>query len=186
MTRNIGYIGYQLKEMVKQGAIASVFTDPHNPDDFIAGYVRAINQRSTLIQSTSPFGRYDGFFAIRLSCILEVSMDAQYVERLERMMRINEQDEPAFPDAQLDWLEADHIGQLLRHAALYHRVVTAWTSEEAYTGFIVAADDLRCTMELLDFMGERISPLSINLTDIELCSIDSEEERMYEKLNLYK
>lgn len=185
MTRNTGYIVYQLKELQRQGALASVFTDPHNPDDFIAGYVRGVNARTALLQSTSPFGRFDGFFGVRLSCVLEVSLDAQYAERLLVLLKINGEQADPLPDAELDWQEGDHIGLMLRHAQRRERVVTVWTSDEAYTGFVGAVDDLRVSLELLDFMGKKVGPMPVNLTDIELCSIGSEEERMYEKLGAH-
>ncbi len=181
--KNIGYIAYQLRELMKQNAIASAFTDPHNPDDFIAGYVRAVNGRTVLIQSVGPFGRYDGWFAIRLTCVIEVQLDAAYAERLERLLKIHGQSEKQMPDEAQDWAEADHIGAILRHAQANDRVVTVWTRDEAYTGFVQQVDDLRVSMDLLDFMGQRCATQALALMDLELCSLDSEEERMYELLN---
>lgn len=183
MIKNTGYTAYQLRELMKQGQIASVFTDPQNPDDFIAGYVRAVNPRTTVIQSIGPYGRYDGWFALRLACILEVHMDALYAQRLEKMLQINAEQSIPLPDDELDWADGDSISVMLHHARRGQRVVTAWTSDEAYTGFVDSLDDLRVKMTLLDFLGERSGDISLSLLDIELLSIASEEELMYEKLN---
>lgn len=185
MTNRQGYIGYQLREMMKQGAITSVFTDPQNPDDFIAGYVRAIGPKTTIIESIGPYGRFDGWFAIRLFCVIEVMLDAQYEGRLTRLIAINREQPMGLPDPQRDWSEGDGIVLLLHHAHRQGCVVTCWTEAEAYTGFIEQLDDLYATMVLLDFMGQPCGEHRLKLLDVELASLGSEEERMYEKLNAH-
>ena len=60
MNQNAGYIGYQLRAMMNDRVISSLFSDPENPDDFIAGYLRMVNTRQTLVEAVSPYGRYDG------------------------------------------------------------------------------------------------------------------------------
>lgn len=185
MMKNQGYTAYQLRELMKQNAIASVFTDPHNPDDFIAGYVRAINQKCALIQSIGPYGRFDGWFALRLHCVLEVQMDQLYAERLERLIEINGQRCPPLPDDELDWAEGDSVPLMLQHARRHARVVTVWTASESYTGFVGSLNDLHVTLTLLDFMGGACGEMPIGLHEIELLSFDSEEELMYEKLNAH-
>ncbi len=183
MTNKQGYIAYQLREMMKQQLIPSVFTDPQNPDDFIAGHVRAVGAKTCVIESIGPFGRYDGWFAIRLFCVIEVMLDAQYAERLERMLSINGEQACVLPDASLDWADGDGIALLMQHALQRDRVVTCWTAEEAHTGYVEQLDDLYATLMLLDFMGQSCGTQKIKLLDVELASLGSEEELMYEKLS---
>ncbi len=183
MTNKQGYITYQLREMMKQQAIPSVFTDPQNPDDFIAGHVRAVGTRTCVMESIGPFGRYDGWFAIRLFCVIEVALDNQYAERLEKVLRINGEQARGLPDDDPAWVEGDGIALLLAHAMQRGRAITAWTADEAFTGFVEQLDDLFVTLTLLDFMGQGCGQQKIKLMDIELASLGSEEELMYEKLN---
>ena len=186
MNNRQGYISYQLREMMKQSAIPSVFTDPQNPDDFIAGYVRAIGPKTCLIESIGPYGRYEGWFAMRLSCVIEVMQDEQYAQRLLRLMELNGEQERGLPDDKQNWTDGDCMALLLSYAMENQRVVTCWTADEAFTGLVDQLDDLYATMVLLDFMGRSCAEQKIKLVDVELASLGSEEEMMYEKLNADK
>ena len=50
-TNQAGLNGYQLRCIMARGDIASVFLDENNPDNFMAGYVRAVNERQVLLES---------------------------------------------------------------------------------------------------------------------------------------
>lgn len=182
--KKTGFIGYQLRELMKSGDIASVFTDPENPDDFIAGYVRAISARSALIESIGPFGYFDGWFALKLGCVLDVQFDAAYAERLNRLLKINAQQPQSLdmPD-EAHQADCDYIALLMRCAMAQRRAVTVWTASDAYTGFVGDVNDLHMSLIPLGFLGERFDAMPLRLTDVELSSMGSEEERMYEKLS---
>ncbi|MDL2205448.1 hypothetical protein LJC33_00885 [Eubacteriales bacterium OttesenSCG-928-N13] len=182
MMRSTGYVGYLLREMMKQQDIASVLTNPHNPDDFIAGYVRAINGRSALLLSIGPYGHSDGWFAVRLASVLEVAGDTPYAQRLTRLIAIHGDPLPNFPDDQSDWQEGDHIGLILRYAQRHGMASTIWTSDDAYTGFVDEIDDLFVTMQTLDMVGRPMGPVKLKLVDAELISVDSEEEHVFQLL----
>lgn len=179
MNQNAGYIGYQLRALMNDRVIASVFSDPENPDDFIAGYLRAVNARQSIIETISPYGQYDGYFAIRNSCVNEALYDAVYAQRLEILLRINNAKPDVLP---LPEDEEDYMRYMLEWAQEHRRVVTVWTHEDAYTGMVEMVDDLRLTVGVLDFMGKNPLPVQFALRDLELMSVGSEEERMYEQL----
>ena len=179
MNQMAGYIGYQLKALMNDRAITSVFSDPENPDDFIAGYVHMVSAKQCILESVTPYGRYDGFFVMRNNCINEVLHDPVYAERLEIMLKLNRSQPGVLP---MPEPEEDYMRHVLVWAKEHHRVVTVWTRDEAYTGFVEIADDLRLTVGVLDFMGKNPMPVQLALRDIELMSVGAEEERMYEQL----
>ncbi len=181
MNNAVGYISYQLKELMKDGAVASVFTDPNNPDDFIAGYVQSVGARTAMVSSVTPYGHADGFFAIRLTAVLEVTHDALYAERLELLMKLAGEQAQKFAVTG----DEDALQRLLEWAQDNNRVVTLWTATETYAGFASQVNDLYVTLRPVDFMGERCSEMTFRLTDVEMVSAGSEEERMYEQLDAY-
>ena len=179
MNQMAGYIGYQLKMLMNERAITSVFSDPENPDDFIAGYVHMVSAKQCILESVTPYGHYDGFFVMRNNCINEVLHDPVYAERLEIMLKLNRSQPGILP---MPEPEEDYMHHVLLWAKEHHRVVTVWTRDDAYTGFVELADDLRLTVGVLDFMGKNPMPVQLALRDIELTSVGAEEERMYEQL----
>lgn len=175
------YAAYQLRSLMNEGLIASIFTDPNNPDDFIAGYVLAVNPRTAFVHSITPFGKPDGFFAIRLSAILEIQHDSAYAERLSLLLRMAGQ-EYAMPQVQD---EDDALVFLLGIASRQGNAVTLWTASESYSGFVTQVNDLFLQVEPVDFLGRRCAPMSFRVADIEMVSLGSEEERMFELLETY-
>lgn len=181
MNNAAGYISYQLKELMRDDLIGSIFTDPNNPDDFIAGFVQAVGARTALIQSVTPYGRMDGYFGIRLLAVLEVQYDSVYADRLRLLMRMENQ--TALPLGVRE--EDDALVYLLEKARQTGAAVTIWTASESYAGFPTQVNDLYLGLEPVDFMGRRCPGMTFRLTDIEMVSIGSEEERMYERLEEY-
>ena len=181
MNNTSGYIGYQLKELLKGNLIGSVFTDPNNPEDFIAGYVQSVGAKSTLVASITPYGQPDGFFGVKLPAVLEVQYDNAYAERLQLLMRLNN-----VRIGRMEIMpEEDAVSRLFMLSLTTGCAVTLWTATESYPGFVTQLNDLFVEIQTVDFMGERCPPMSFRLIDIEMVSIGSEEERMYEKLDNY-
>ena len=56
------------------------------------------------------------------------------------------------------------------------------TAEDTFTGTVVQVDDLRATLDLLDFFGEPDVRTQFALRDIQLVGYDTSEERMFKKL----
>ncbi len=54
--------------------------------------------------------------------------------------------------------------------------------EETYTGYIRQVDDLRATMETLDFFGATEGKQQFALRDLSLVELETNEEIMYRRL----
>ncbi len=178
-SNNLALTAYRLRQLMRDNAIASLFTDDENPDDFITGYVRRVNPIEAVVESISPYGQHAGFYIVRSSCINEVICDIVYAERLELLMQLKPS--PPF-EMPLPGENEDYMRFSLEWARENARVVTVWTHTDSYVGFVEHADDLRATIGVLDFMGRDPVSMQILMKDIELISLGSEEERMYETL----
>lgn len=181
MNNAAGYMGYQLKELMRDDVIGSIFTDPNNPDDFIAGFVEQVGARSALVASVTPYGKMDGYFGVRLAAVLEVQYDSVYAERLDLLMKMDGQKRARMEIGE----DEDALVFLLTYSAREGRAVTVWTATESYAGFTTKANDLFVEIEPVDFMGRRCPEMTFRLTDIEMASVGSEEELMYERLDDY-
>ena len=51
-----GYMVYLLRILAAQGALASVYTDPEDPEGFSAGFVEAVDGQHVLMCDLSPWG----------------------------------------------------------------------------------------------------------------------------------
>ena len=58
---NNGYMVYLLRILAAQGALASVYTDPDDPEGFSAGFVEAVDGLHTLMCDLTPWGQIDGW-----------------------------------------------------------------------------------------------------------------------------
>ena len=56
-----GYMVYLLRILAAQGALASVYTDPEDPEGFSAGFVEAVDGQHVLMCDLSPWGQIDGW-----------------------------------------------------------------------------------------------------------------------------
>ena len=72
-----GYMVYLLRILAAQGALASVYTDPDDPEGFSAGFVEAVDGQHVLMCDLSPWGQIDGWrvrrnqvFVRKDSCVL--------------------------------------------------------------------------------------------------------------------
>ncbi|MBR0464291.1 MAG: hypothetical protein IJJ23_07890 [Clostridia bacterium] len=177
---NDGYLHYQLSEYKNRGEMVSLFVDDENPDDFIAGYVLGLNYRQVVIRSVSPVGRYDGLMGVSLGIVGAAIGEDEYALRLSRLLRLRAE-EPGLPFACEP--EEDLFHALLRLARDSGRVVTCWSGDSEITGFVAGVDDLRVRLDALDFFGQNPQPVTLVLRDIDMISLDAEDERMYELLN---
>ncbi len=182
MNNQNNYLAYQLREITRFGRIASLYTDPENPDYSIAGFVLATNLRTVLLRSVSPYGKYDGFYSVRVSTIDEVQLDTAYADKLELLLKLNEEKPETIECTDGE----DHICTLLQKALREECCATLWTRDAMYSGFIEEADDLRCTIRALDLMGQPFPSMQLRVMDIDVVSIGSEEEKTYERLYRYQ
>ena len=65
-TMTNGYMVYLLRILAAQGALASVYTDPEDPEGFSAGFVEAVDGQHVLMCDLSPWGQIDGLSLIHI------------------------------------------------------------------------------------------------------------------------
>jgi hypothetical protein len=72
---------------------------------------------------------------------------------------------------------------VLQLAAERQQIISLITAEETYTGTLTQVDDLRASMTTLDFFGEPEGTRSFPLREVQIVTLDTQEEKMYERLN---
>jgi len=175
-----GYVGYLLSQLRGSGELVSVFLDSQNPDTFTTGFVRAVNPRQVLLRCVTPWGLLDGFMALRNADIIQAMYGEDFEKRMALLLKLRGQspgNEPEFDQ------NADYFTQLLEIGLKTGCVVTVWDEQTSLTGRIIALDDLRVTMEALDFFGGQAGEANVKLRDILLVSLGSEEEEVYRLLS---
>lgn len=180
-TPNDGFYIYQLRMFKELGVLTSLFIDPQNPDDFVAGFVEAVNQRQVMLRSVSPFGKFDGFIVTRLNDIDLIMGEDDYSLRLSRLLRARGE-QPA------DTIEIDENEDLIhavcKKGAKEDLVVTLWLQDNAeHVGRVIQLDDMRVTIGELDYFGRDPRPLTLTLREITMASIGSEDDNIYQLLS---
>lgn len=180
-TPNDGFYLYQLRLFKEMGVLTSLFIDPQNPDDFIAGFVEAANSRQVMLRSVSPFGKFDGFIVSRLSDIDLIMGEDDYSLRLSRLLRARGE-EPT------DTIEVDENEDLI-HAVCKKgmkedQVVTVWLQDNVeHVGRVTYLDDMRVTIGELDYFGRDPRSLTLTIREITMASIGSEDDNIYQLLS---
>lgn len=180
-TPNDGFYIYQLRLFKEMGVLTSLFIDPQNPEDFIAGYVEAVNQRQVMLRSVSPFGRFDGFIVTRLADIDLIMGEDDYSIRLSRLIQ-------ARGEQPIDSIDVDEgedlVHAVCRKAVNDNSVVTLWLHDDIeHVGRVLQLDDMRVTIGELDYFGRDPRPLTLTLREIEMASIGSEDDNIYQLLS---
>lgn len=177
---NDGFYLYQLRMFKELEVLTSLFIDPQNPDDFVAGYVEAVTQRQVILRSVSPFGRYDGFMALRLADIDLILGEDDYALRLSRLIAARGETPPA-PVAVEEGEDLVHA--LCRRAVEQNAVITLWLSDDVeHVGRVAQLDDMRVTIAELDYFGQDPRPITLVLREIEMASIGSDDDNMFQIL----
>ncbi len=177
-----GYIVYLMRMIAEQGAIASLYCDPNDPDNYQGVLIEQVNMRHVLIAVITPWGKLDGWWVRRTADIHQVLCGEEQELRLNFLMRHHQQAHvPLLPHAQeneTDWLRA-----VLELAIREKRLVSLFTATETFTCEPVQVDDLRVTVRVLDLFGQPEAEDEVfTLRDIEALSIGTEEEQMYDIL----
>ena len=179
---NNGYIVYLLRMLAEQGAVASLYCDPNDPENYQGAYIEQVNARHVLAAAITPWGKLDGWWVRRTSDILQVLCGEEQELRLNFLLRYHQQHyAPLFDPAPAE--ESDWMRAVLDYALREKKLVSLFTATETFTAELVQVDDLRATVRVLDLFGKPEGEDEVfPLRDIEALSIDTEEERMYDVL----
>ena len=175
---NNGYVIYLLRVLAAQGALASVYTDPNDPEGICAGFVEAVDGAHVLMCDLTPWGQVDGWRVRRNQDVLSVLYGEEYEQRLAMLMaHRRERHRPFFTDAPTE--DTDLLLSVLLACKERGDIVSVIMGEEMVTGRVLEANGLRMKLKLLDFFGREAEEETITLREIEILEIDTQEERMY-------
>ena len=173
-----GYMVYLLRILAAQGALASIYTDPNDPDGFCAGFVEAVDNKHVLMCDLTPWGQVDGWRVRRNSDVIQVLSGEEYEQRLAMLMSYHKQrHRPFFTDYPAE--DTDLLLSVLLECREREEIVSVIIGNEMITGRVVEANGLRVKIRLLDFFGRKAEEETITLREIEILEIDTQEEKMY-------
>ena len=175
---NNGYMVYMLRILAVQGALASVYTDPEDPEGFAAGFIEAVDGQHVLMCDLTPWGQIDGWRVRRNADVLQVLYGEEYEQRLAMLMAHHKQrHRPFFTDAPAE--DTDLLLSVLLACRERNEIVSVIIGEEMITGRVLEANGLRLKLRLLDFFGREAEEETVTLREIEILEIDTQEEKMY-------
>lgn len=175
---NNGYMIYLLRILAAQGALASVYTDPNDPEGFSAGFVEAVDGQHVLMCDLTPWGQIDGWRVRRNSDVLQVLSGEEYEQRLAMLMAYRKERHKYFftePPAE----DTDLLLSVLLACREKNEIVSVIMGDEMITGRVLEANGLRAKLRLLDFFGREAEEETVTLREIEILEIGTQEEQMY-------
>ena len=173
-----GYMVSLLRILAAQGALASIYTDPNDPDGFCAGFVEAVDSKHVLMCDLTPWGQIDGWRLRRNSDVIQVLSGEEYEQRLAMLLTHHKQrHKPFFTDYPAE--DTDLLLSVLLECRDRNEIVSVIIGNEMITGRVVEANGLRVKIRLLDFFGRKAEEETITLREIEILEIDTQEEKMY-------
>lgn len=175
---NNGYMIYLLRILAAQGALASLYTDPEDPEGFCAGFVEAVDGAHVLSCDLTPWGQIDGWRVRRNSDILHVLAGEEYEQRLGMLMAYHKQRHKCFFTEE-PAEDTDLLLSVLLACKARGQIVSIIIGNEMVTGRVLEANGLRVKLQLIDFFGRAAEEETITLREIEILEIDTQEEKMY-------
>ena len=175
---NNGYMVYLLRILAAQGALASVYTDPGDPEGFAAGFIEGIDAQHLLMCDLTPWGQIDGWRVRRNADVIEVLYGEEYEQRLGMLLaHQHERHRPFFSEPPAE--ETDLLLAVLLACQARGEIVSAVGAVDVYNGRVLEANGLRVKIQTLDFFGRPGEERLIPLREIEILEIGTPEQRMY-------
>ena len=175
---NNGYMVYLLRILAVQGALASVYTDPEDPEGFAAGFIEAVDGQHVLMCDLTPWGQIDGWRVRRNADVLQVLYGEEYEQRLAMLMAYHKQHHRFFfTDAPAE--DTDLLLSVLLECRERGLIVSVIMGNEMITGRVLEANGLRLKLRLLDFFGREAEEETVTLREIEILEVGTQEEQMY-------
>ena len=175
---NNGYITYMLRILAAQGALASVYTDPEDPEGFSAGCVEAADGSHVLMCDLTPWGQIEGWRVRRNQDVLNVLYGEEYEQRLGMLLAHHRQHHrPFFADLPAE--DTDLLLSVLLECRSRGEIVSIIEGDDMVTGRVVEANGLRVKLRIFDFFGREAEEETFTLREIELLEVATQEEQMY-------
>ncbi|MBR1409161.1 MAG: hypothetical protein IJ573_09755 [Clostridia bacterium] len=175
---NNGYISYMLRILAAQGALASVYTDPQDPEGFSAGFVEAADSGHVLMCDLNPWGQIEGWRVRRNQDVLNILYGEEYEQRLGMLMAYHHQyHKPFFADPPAE--DSDLLLAVLLECKARGAIVSVIEGDDMVTGRVTEVNGLRLKLRIFDFFGREAEEETFTLREIELLEIETQEEQMY-------
>ena len=173
-----GYMVYLLRILAAQGALASIYTDPNDPDGFVAGFIEAVDNKHVLMCDLTPWGQIDGWRVRRNSDVIQILSGEEYEQRLGMLMAHHRERHRAFfTDYPAE--DTDLLVSVLLECRARNEIVSVIIGNEMITGRVVEANGLRVKIRIFDFFGREAEIETVTLREIEILEIATQEEKMY-------
>ena len=173
-----GYMVYLLRILAAQGALASVYTDPEDPEGFSAGFVEAVDGQHVLMCDLSPWGQIDGWRVRRNQDVIQVLAGEEYEQRLAMLLAYHKQHHRCF-FTQAPAEDTDLMLSVLLACKERGDIVSVIMGDDMVTGRVLEANGLRLKLRLMDFFGREAEEETFTLREIEILEIATQEEKMY-------
>ncbi len=175
---NNGYVVYLLRILAVQGALVSVYTDQEDPEGFSAGFVEAVDGQHVLMCDLTPWGQIDGWRVRRNQDIIQILSGEEYEQRLMMLMAHYKQGRQSFfSDVPAE--DTDLLLSVLLECKERNEIISVIIGEDMVTGRVMEANGLRLKIKTMDFFGREAEEEIINLHEIEIVEIGTQEEKMY-------
>ena len=173
-----GYMVYLLRILAAQGALASIYTDPNDPDGFVAGFIEAVDSKHVLMCDLTPWGQIDGWRVRRNSDVIQILSGEEYEQRLGMLMAHHRERHRAFfTDYPAE--DTDLLLSVLLECRARNEIVSVIIGNEMITGRVVEANGLRVKIRIFGFFGHEAEIETVTLREIEILEIATQEEKMY-------
>lgn len=181
MAAGNGYIQYLLHLVAAQGALASVYMDPNDPDGFFSGYVECVGPRHFLMADVTPWGRLEGWRVLRTGEAVQLLLGEEYEQRLGLLLSYYGQTHtPFLPPQTQD--EDDVLYRVLEKCRQEKRVISLVVGDDMITGRVGEVNELRLKIDAMSFFGTDAGVEQLTLREIDMVCIATQEEQMYETL----
>ena len=175
---NNGYVIYLLRILEAQEGLASVYTDPEDPEGFAAGFVEALDAQHVLMCDLTPWGQIEGWRVRLNQDILQVLYGEDYEQRLGMLLAHHrEHHRPFFSEPPEEG--SDLLLAVLLACRDRREIVSVISGEDMITGRVLEANGLRMKLRVMDFYGRESEEEIIPLREIEILEIGTQEEQMY-------
>ena len=158
-----GYMVYLLRILAAQGALASVYTDPDDPEGFSAGFVEAVDGQHVLMCDLSPWGQIDGWRVRRNQDVIQVLAGEEYEQRLAMLLAYHKQHHRCFfTEAPAE--DTDLLLSVLIACKERGEIVSVIMGDDMITGRVLEANGAKVVREYyFNDHGEQINRFAKSL-----------------------
>ena len=171
----------QLMFFQRSEQFISIYTDKIDTSRFIFGKILFVTSDHVLIYMIAPNGSYDGMVVKEIDSIIRLEVGDKYSEKMQRLGCT------AHPlQTLLKGMDADNLVSLVAFSAKQHKKIVSIelldSGNNDVVGFIEDIESGIFKVKQVDSYGAVDGYSFIYLNDITQIAVDSEDERIIERL----